>query len=252
MLARAVLGCPAGDHAVGCLVNRAVGVAARCRAGQAATPVPPGARCPGAGIVAAVVWKACRAVVRRCRCRLRQPGGRAAGLPVVWQRAAALVGPGAGAAGPAAGRRGGAAAASPGALPLLRAHPRPAARLVRAPARRLRRGDRHRAGISAGRGGLPADRRGPGRAAGDRTGLAAPPALARGGHAPLRDGRAGRARRHRSGAAAPAASPLGDALNAVAAAAHAAIAGNGCGLLGLWPLLGRFGLARHLAPARPG
>ena len=51
---------------------------------------------------------------------------------------------------------------------------------------------------------------------------------------------------------APAASPLGDALNAVAAAAHAAIAGHGCGLLGLWPLLGRFGLARHLAPARPG
>ena len=51
---------------------------------------------------------------------------------------------------------------------------------------------------------------------------------------------------------APAASPLGDALNAVAAATHAAIAGHGCGLLGLWPLLGRFGLARHLAPARPG
>ena len=50
----------------------------------------------------------------------------------------------------------------------------------------------------------------------------------------------------------PAASPLGDALNAVAAAAHAAIAGYGFGSADLWPLLGRFGLARHLAPARAG
>lgn len=47
----------------------------------------------------------------------------------------------------------------------------------------------------------------------------------------------------------PAASPLHDALNAVAAAAHAAITGYGLGPAGLWPLLGRFGLARHLAPA---
>jgi len=51
---------------------------------------------------------------------------------------------------------------------------------------------------------------------------------------------------------APAASPLGDAVAAVAAAAHAAIARPGCGLLGLWPLLGRFGLACYLAPARAG
>jgi hypothetical protein len=50
----------------------------------------------------------------------------------------------------------------------------------------------------------------------------------------------------------PAASPLHDALNAVAAAAHAAITGYGLGPGGLWPLLGRFGLARHLAPARAG
>ncbi len=50
----------------------------------------------------------------------------------------------------------------------------------------------------------------------------------------------------------PDASPLHDALNAVAAAAHAAITGHGFGLADLWPLLGRFGLARHLAPARPG
>ena len=51
---------------------------------------------------------------------------------------------------------------------------------------------------------------------------------------------------------APAASPLGDALNAVAAAAHAAITGHGFAQAGLWPLLGRFGLARYLAPARAG
>jgi hypothetical protein len=50
----------------------------------------------------------------------------------------------------------------------------------------------------------------------------------------------------------PDASPLHDALNAVAAAAHAAIARNGFARADLWPLLGRFGLARHLAPARAG
>ena len=51
---------------------------------------------------------------------------------------------------------------------------------------------------------------------------------------------------------APAASPLGDALNAVAAAAHAAITGHGFAHADLWPLLGRFGLAHHLMPARAG
>lgn len=50
----------------------------------------------------------------------------------------------------------------------------------------------------------------------------------------------------------PASSPLHDALNAVAAAAHAAITGHGFGPADLWPLLGRFGLARHLMPARVG
>jgi hypothetical protein len=50
----------------------------------------------------------------------------------------------------------------------------------------------------------------------------------------------------------PGASPLHDALNAVAAAAHAAITGYGLSPADLWPLLGRFGLARHLAPARAG
>ena len=49
-----------------------------------------------------------------------------------------------------------------------------------------------------------------------------------------------------------ASSPLHDALNAVAAAAHAAITGHGYSQEDLWPLLGRFGLARHLMPARAG
>ena len=51
---------------------------------------------------------------------------------------------------------------------------------------------------------------------------------------------------------APSGSPLGDALSAVAAAAHAAITGYGFTTADRWPLLGRFGLARHLAPARAG
>ena len=50
----------------------------------------------------------------------------------------------------------------------------------------------------------------------------------------------------------PSGSPLGDALSAVAAAAHAAITGYGFTRADLWPLLGRYGLARHLAPARAG
>jgi hypothetical protein len=50
----------------------------------------------------------------------------------------------------------------------------------------------------------------------------------------------------------PAASPLGDALNAVAAAALAAIRLARPGAPSLWPLQGRFGLARHLMPARSG
>ena len=47
-----------------------------------------------------------------------------------------------------------------------------------------------------------------------------------------------------------AGSPLGDALNAVAACVQAAIARFGLSRADLWPLLGRFGLARYLAPAR--
>lgn len=47
-------------------------------------------------------------------------------------------------------------------------------------------------------------------------------------------------------------SPLGDALNAVAACVHAAITGLGVPRGDLWALLGRFGLAPHLVPARAG
>ena len=50
----------------------------------------------------------------------------------------------------------------------------------------------------------------------------------------------------------PAGSLLGVALNAVAACVHAAITRFGLSRADLWPLLGRFGLARHLAPARAG
>ena len=39
---------------------------------------------------------------------------------------------------------------------------------------------------------------------------------------------------------------------AVAAAAHAAITSYGFSRADLWPLLGRYGLARHLMPARSG
>jgi hypothetical protein len=50
----------------------------------------------------------------------------------------------------------------------------------------------------------------------------------------------------------PAASPLADALNALAACTHAAITRFGLARADLWPLPSRFGLARHLAPARAG
>ena len=93
--------------------------------------------------------------------------------------------------------------------------------VVRAPARRCDRGDRHRAGRGAGRGGLRADRRRPGHAA--RT--------VRGWLRRLRSRAeemrcwAARQLGQIAGASAlpePGASPLHDALNAVAAAAPAA------------------------------
>jgi hypothetical protein len=135
-------GMPADDQPVA-PTNRAVWVAGQRRARQAATRVPPGVRCPGPGIMAVVIWKACCALVRRCRCRLRRPGGRPAGLahraaPSSWRGGARSR-----AGDPAAGRRDGAAAAGPLALPVLQVHAHPAAGLARAPARRCNRGDRH-------------------------------------------------------------------------------------------------------------
>jgi hypothetical protein len=135
-------GMPADDQPVA-PTNRAVWVAGQRRARQAATRVPPGVRCPGPGIMAVVIWKACCAVVRRCRCRLRRPGGRPAGparraAPSSWRGGARSR-----AGDPAAGRRDGAAAAGPLALPVLQVHAHPVAGVVRAPARRCHRGDRH-------------------------------------------------------------------------------------------------------------
>jgi hypothetical protein len=102
-------------------------------------------RCPGPGIVAVLIGKACRAVVRRCRCRCRlgRPGGRPA-EPAHRAASGGWRGGARSRAGdPAAGRRDGAAAAGRGALPVLQAHAHPAADLARAPPRRCHRGDRH-------------------------------------------------------------------------------------------------------------
>ena len=128
-----------------------------------------------------------------------------------------------------------------------------AAVVVRAEAGRRDRGHRHRGRDGAGPGGL--ERIG--------AGLGVPAATVRGWLRRLRS----RAEAMRQGAMhqlgfvgglagpplpGPAGSPLGDALNAVAACAQAAITRFGLARADLWPLLGRFGLARHLAPARAG
>ena len=80
--------------------------------------------------------------------------------------------------------------------------------------------------------------------------MAAPPAR------PGRSDAAGRddhLRAHHRGRDAPypepSGSPLGDALSAVAACAHAAVAFHGRTAADWEPLLGLFGLARFLAPA---
>ena len=133
---------------------------------------------------------------------------------------------------------------------LLPADASPAAVVVRAAAGRRHRGHRHRTRGGAGRGGLRADRPGAGRPGRDRARLAAP--------APPPGGEIRQDAMHQLGLIGganpvlpvPAGSPLGDALSAAAAAAHAAITGHGFTRADLWPLLGRYGLARHLAPAR--
>ena len=124
--------------------------------------------------------------------------------------------------------------------------------VVRAEAGRRHRGHRHRSRGGAGRGGLRADRPGAGRPGLDRARLAAPaplPAEEMRQDAMVQLGLIGGAD---PVLPEPSGSPLGDALSAVAAAAHAAITGYGFTRADLWPLLGRFGLARHLAPARAG
>jgi hypothetical protein len=54
----------------------------------------PLARWPVPGIVAIVFWKACRAAVRRCHCRLRRSSGRPAGPPVLRHQPAGPAGRG--------------------------------------------------------------------------------------------------------------------------------------------------------------
>ena len=188
------------------------------------------------------------------RCRIRGPGVRRAGLPVVRGRAAAAVGPRAGTGDPAAQRRQGAAEPPPGPVRRVPGDAHPAPVLDGVPARGRRR--RHRRGgssISAARHRDRADRRGPGRPGRHRARLAAPP--------PRRARtRCARTRWSSSGACTaghdapypePSGSALGDALSAVAACAHAAITFCGRTAADWEPLLGLFGLARFLAPA-PG
>ena len=146
----------------------------------------------------------------RCCCApMRMPPVRGAGvrrarLPLVRDRAAAVVGLRAGAGHPGARRRAPPAAAPPGTVPLVRFDAYPAAVVGRSPAGRRRRGDR--AGgrrVGAARHGIDAARRGTGRPGRDRARLAAPPpragrADAAGGHVRVRPPR----RRHRDPARA--------------------------------------------------
>ena len=202
--------------------------------------------------MAAVTWKALRAAVRRCCRRVRRSGGRAAGLPVLrygrlrrWGRARErvirLLG---GASARLCPQR--ARCRSCGRTHILLPSwcaPRRADGIVvigTAAAAAL-------AGAGCGRIGKE---------------LGVPASTVRGWLRRLRS----RAEEMRQDAMfqlgfiggadpvlpEPSGSPLGDALSAVAAAAHAAITGHGFTRADLWPLLGRYGLARHLAPARAG
>jgi len=70
---------------------------------------------------------------------------------------------------------------------------------------------------------------------------------ARAGDARLRDALAGRIGGNGPAPPEPASSPLHDALNAVAAAAHTATTGHDFGPMDLWPVL-----ARYLRPVCAG
>ena len=104
------------------------------------------------------------------------------------------------------------------------------------------------AAVASARGTAPG-RRGSGRPGRRRARLAARPgrrdASGRDGHLRAADRGPLRA------VPEPSGSPLGDALSAVAACAHAAITFCGRAAADWEPLLGLFGLARYLAPA-PG
>ena len=139
------------------------------------------------------------------------------------------------------------------AVRLVRPDSHRAAVVVRAPALRRHAGDRRRGRACAGRGGSA------------RIGavLGVPAATVRGWLRRLRSCAEDMRQdaMHQLGFIAGLAdpplpalsrSPLGDALDAVAACVHAAIARFGLPRADLWALLGRFGLARHLAPARAG
>ena len=133
---------------------------ARCLAACNTNCPWPGVPLPGIAGAVTVTWKACRAAVRRCGCRVRGPGVRRAGLPVVRRRAAVPVGPRPGTGDPAEGRRQDAAAPPPGTVRLLPGNAPPAAVLDGTPARgrgRCHRGGGHRVGAERhGRGRGPA------------------------------------------------------------------------------------------------
>ena len=171
-------------------------------------------------------------------------------MPVLPGRPAGPVGIRPGTGGPAARRAHHAAAAAAGALPVLPPDPHPAACLVRAAPRGRHRGHRRRGGPGDGRAGHR-----PVAAA-----LGVPAGTARGWLRRLR-ANAGQLRAHAIGElnglgfyppgppSEPAGSPLGDALNAVAAAVDCARRNFGHGPEMTWPLAGRLGLARFLMPA---
>ena len=128
------------------------GLRGSARPGSLQHELPLAAQAVVAGSCCRDLEGCCRAAVRRRRCRIRGPGVRRAGLPVVRGRAAAAVGPRAGTGDPAARRRQSAAEPAPGPVRRVPRDAHLAAVLDGVPARGRRR--RHRCGggrISAAR-----------------------------------------------------------------------------------------------------
>ena len=171
-------------------------------------------------------------------------------MPVVRDRPAGPVGIRPGTGRPAARRPHRAASAAAGALPVLPPDPHPAAVLVRA----APRGWHDVIGAAAGLAMAGHGHRSIAAA------LGVPAATVRGWLRRLR-ARARQLRAHAIGElnglgfyppgppSEPAGSPLGDALNALAAAVDCARRNFGHGPEMTWPLAGRLGLARFLMPA---